>query len=68
MFDKLMGYAMWIMGAIMGAIMIVAFCALMYRSGQHAAREALCAKVEGVYVQTYTSGWKCIYATVVDLK
>jgi len=64
MSDKIFDYVGWICGAGLLAL----FCWVCYVSGVHNAREQLCNKVEGVYVQTYTNGWKCVHATVVDLK
>jgi len=64
MINKISEYFTW----IIGIVFVAAFLYIMYATGVHTAREQVCGKVGGVYVQTYTNGWKCINAEVIELK
>lgn len=64
MTDNLFKYSTWFAGAFFVFVLFYA----AYSTGAHTARESLCSRVDGVYVQTYTKGWQCIQATVIEMK
>ena len=64
MFDKLLDSAEYIMGGI--AVLLLAV--ICYGLGSQAKTNKICDQVGGVYVQTWSDGYKCIMATEITLK
>ena len=64
MFDKLLDSVEYVMGGI--AVLLVAV--LCYGLGSQAKTNRICDQVGGMYVQTWSDGYKCIMATEIPLK
>jgi hypothetical protein len=64
MFDKLLNSADYIFGGIL--VLLVAV--LCYGLGSQAKANKICDQVGGMYVQTWSDGYKCIMATEITLK
>ena len=64
MFDKLLNSADYILGGFF--VLLVAV--LCYGWGSQAKTNKICEQVGGVYVQTWSDGYKCIMATEIALK
>ena len=54
----------WAIGVAFVLLLVYA----IFANGVHSARQDVCDKVGGVYVQTYSRGPQCIQATVVEMK
>lgn len=64
MFDKLLNSADYILGGFFVLLLAV----LCYGLGSQAKTNKICEQVGGVYVRTWSDGYKCIMATEVTLK
>lgn len=64
MFDKLLNNVEYIFGGL--AVLLVAV--LCYGLGSQAKTNKICDQLGGVYVQTWSDGYKCIMATEITLK
>lgn len=64
MFDKLLNSADYILGGFFVLLLAV----LCYGLGSQAKTNKICEQVGGVYVQTWSDGYKCIMATEIPLK
>lgn len=54
----------WVAGIIFAALIIY----VIFANGVHSARQDVCDKVGGVYVQTYSRGPQCINADIIQMK
>jgi hypothetical protein len=64
MFDKLLNSADYIFGGIL--VLLVAV--LCYGLGSQAKTNKICEQVGGMYVQTWSDGYKCVMLTEITLK
>ena len=64
MFDKLLDSVEYIMGGLFVLLLAV----LCYGLGSQAKTNKICEQVGGMYVQTWSDGYKCIMATEITLK
>ena len=64
MFDKLLSSVEYIMGGVFVLLLAV----LCYGLGSQAKTNKICEQVGGMYVQTWSDGYKCIMATEITLK
>ena len=64
MFDKLLDSVEYIMGGLFVLLLAV----LCYGLGSQAKTNKICDQVGGMYVQTWSDGYKCIMATEIPLK
>lgn len=52
----------------LAVFIVVLLCYAIFAGGVHTARQDVCHKVGGVYVQTYSNGPQCIQAVLVEMK
>jgi hypothetical protein len=64
MFDKLLNSADYILGGIF--VLVIAL--LCYGLGSEAKTNRICDQLGGMYVQTWSSGYKCVMLTEIPLK
>ena len=64
MLDKIYDNLEYVFGVL--AILLVAV--ICYGLGSQAKTNKICDQVGGVYVQTWSDGYKCIMATEITLK
>ena len=64
MFDKLIDKSNWILGVVFVAIIAV----LGYGLGSEAKTNKICDQLGGMYIQTWSSGYKCVMLTEIPLK
>lgn len=64
MFEKLLNSADYIFGGIL--VLLVAV--LCYGLGSQAKTNKICEQVGGMYVQTWSDGYKCVMLTEITLK
>ena len=64
MFDKLLNSADYILGGI--AVLLLAV--LCYGLGSEAKTNKICDQLGGMYIQTWSSGYKCVMLTEIPLK
>jgi hypothetical protein len=64
MFDKLLNSADYILGGFF--VLLVAV--LCYGLGSEAKTNKICDQLGGMYIQTWSSGYKCVMLTEIPLK
>ena len=64
MFDKLLDS----LDYIVGGFLVLLLAVLCYGLGSQAKTNKICEQVGGMYVQTWSDGYKCIMATEIPLK
>lgn len=64
MFDKLLNSADYILGGFF--VLLVAV--LCYGLGSEAKTNKVCDQLGGMYIQTWSSGYKCVMLTEIPLK
>ena len=64
MFDKLLDS----LDYIVGGFLVLLLAVLCYGLGSEAKANKICSQVGGMYVQTWSDGYKCIMSTEIALK
>ena len=64
MFDKLLDSVEYIMGGLFVLLLAV----LCYGLGSQAKTNKICDQLGGMYVQTWSDGYKCVMLTEIPLK
>ena len=64
MFDKLLDS----LDYIVGGFLVLLLAVICYGLGSQAKTNKICDQVGGMYVQTWSDGYKCIMATEIALK
>lgn len=64
MFDKLLNSADYILGGFF--VLLVAV--LCYGLGSESKTNKICDQLGGMYIQTWSSGYKCVMLTEIPLK
>lgn len=67
MIDKITNWTVDNFSYIFGATLIVLVALVGYNLGSESNKNKICKQLGGVYVQTWSDGYRCIMNTEIDL-